>query len=89
MNGVVNRTLRRCYRFFSRRARAAQRAMPNRQLTLARKNCGVRGICGTASQRSSASDRMMRFRGAIHGLLIWFIDTSLDRRAGAQQGRAQ
>jgi hypothetical protein len=32
---------------------------------------------------------IVRFLGAIHGLLIWFIDTSADRRAGAQQGRAQ
>jgi hypothetical protein len=30
-----------------------------------------------------------RFCGAIHGLLIWFIDTSLDGRADAEQGRAQ
>jgi len=32
---------------------------------------------------------MVRFRGAIHGPLIWFIDTSPDGRADAQQGRAR
>jgi hypothetical protein len=32
---------------------------------------------------------MVRRHDAIHGVLIWFIDTGFDRRADAPQGRAQ
>jgi hypothetical protein len=63
--------------------------MPNRQLTLARKIAAFAEFAAPQVSAARRAHRMMRFRGAIHGLLIWFIDTSLDRRAGAQQGRAQ